>query len=80
MNKKKENSMVIINGANQVKVTHLTGAQLAERFHVHPGTPANWRTDGWGPKWIKPGKIVLYPIEEVEEFEKRIIQRTTFTH
>ena len=46
--------------------------QLAERWGMHPQTLARWRRKEEGPRFIKaqhPVRI-LYPILEVENFEK----------
>lgn len=48
-------------------------SQLAERWGMHPQTLARWRRKEEGPKFIKaqhPVRI-LYPILEVEDFEKQ---------
>lgn len=50
---------------------HLTAKQLGERWHMAGGTLQNWRTKGFGPKFIKWGKTVLYPITEIEAWEKK---------
>ena len=49
--------------------THLTPPQLAERLHRKPQTLANWRVQGDGPRFI-PGRPVLYPLAEVEAWER----------
>jgi len=54
-----------------VKGLHLTPEELAERWHLTEGTLSNWRTTGEGPQYMKFGKRVLYPITEVEAFERR---------
>ena len=49
---------------------NLTPAELAERLKTSPGTLANWRVMGKGPKWWKPSpKKVLYPLVDVESWE-----------
>lgn len=61
------------------KPTHLTPQQLAERLFVSEGTLYNWRRDGKGPNFLKLGRDqgvrgrnqkILYPIAEVEAFER----------
>lgn len=54
-------------------VIHLTPEELAARLRIAPGTLANWRceTPPKGPKWIKVGKLVRYPIAEVEKYESK---------
>lgn len=50
-------------------MTHLTTTQLAERLHRKVQTLANWRVIGCGPRFI-PGRPVLYPLVEVEAWER----------
>jgi hypothetical protein len=52
---------------------YLTPEQLSARFggNIKVTTLANWRNLGIGPKFTKLGGKVLYPITEVEEFEKK---------
>ena len=56
--------------------THLTAVQLAERLHLRPKTLANWRVAGGGPKFI-PGRPVLYPLAEVEAWERARLMAST---
>ena len=55
------------------KSQFLDVSQLAERWGVHPQTLARWRRKEEGPRFLKaqhPVRI-LYPILEVEEFERQ---------
>ncbi|MFZ9115099.1 MAG: helix-turn-helix domain-containing protein [bacterium] len=55
------------------KSQFLDVSQLAERWGMHPQTLARWRRKEEGPRFFKaqhPVRI-LYPILEVEEFEKQ---------
>jgi hypothetical protein len=54
--------------------THLTTKELAERLHRKPQTLANWRVLGEGPGFI-PGRPVLYPLAEVEAWERANVVR-----
>ena len=45
--------------------------EVAERLRVSVGTLAAWRVAGSGPKYIKWGRIILYPLAEIEAFEKK---------
>lgn len=56
---------------------HLTTEELAERWHVHPRTLANIRTNGGGCPYIKLGKRVLYPLANVEAFERARMMAAT---
>jgi hypothetical protein len=57
---------------------HLTTEQLAKRWGwvkgqpggITPGTLKTWRRKGTGPRYIKPGKAVLYPLDAVVEYER----------
>jgi hypothetical protein len=48
----------------------LTDVQLAERWHVHRQTLIKWRRLNKGPSYSKINGRVLYPLAEVEHFEK----------
>ena len=49
---------------------HLTPQEVAERLRTTIGTLSNWRIKGYGPKYVKLGRRVLYPVREVEAFER----------
>lgn len=57
--------------------THLTAYQLADRWHMHPATLANWRVEGEGPKFIKLGRKVLYSLTEIEAWEEKNLKKST---
>lgn len=52
------------------KLKHLTPEELAERWSVKEGTLANWRVRSYGPKFLKLGGLIRYPLNEVERWEK----------
>lgn len=49
---------------------NLTPVEVAQRWHTAISTLAHWRVQGCGPKYIKFGRKVLYPLAEIEAFEK----------
>lgn len=56
---------------NHSEILHLTTKELAERWRMKPDTLEHWRIRGDGPKFIRfGGRKVLYPITEVEAFER----------
>jgi hypothetical protein len=55
---------------------YLTAAQLAERWGLHPATLKRWRKDRKGPAYFRTPGFVLYPLAEVEQYEKA----NTITH
>lgn len=44
---------------------HLTPRELAARWKMAEQTLANWRHTGKGPRLVKIGRKVLYPMAEV---------------
>ncbi|RYH08462.1 DNA-binding protein [Tropicimonas sp. IMCC6043] len=55
----------------------LTQTQLASRWHKSPRTLEQWRWLGKGPRYIKIGARVIYPLEFVEAYEKDHIHVST---
>jgi hypothetical protein len=47
----------------------LTQRSLADRWNVSEKTLERWRWAGKGPRYLKLGARVVYPLEEVERFE-----------
>jgi hypothetical protein len=54
----------------------LTDLELADRWHMHRQTLISWRSAGTGPAFVRIGRRVLYPLAEVEQYEKA----NTITH
>jgi hypothetical protein len=54
-------------------VEFLTPYQLHKRWGgaISPKTLANWRVKGMGPRWVKIGGRIVYPMSCVLEFESR---------
>ena len=52
---------------------YLTPAELVERYkgRISLGTLANWRCLGNGPEYTKVGGRILYPLEKVEDWERK---------
>src|SRR5277367_1868498 len=51
---------------------YLTLAEVAERYRKTEATIRYWRHIGYGPKGAKVGTGVLYPIAEVEAFDREL--------
>lgn len=49
--------------------TMLTAVELAERWALHPGTLAHWRSYKRGPTYKKIGTRILYALKDVEAYE-----------
>ena len=54
----------------------LTDAQLAVRWQLHRQTLIRWRRQLTGPAYVRIEGRVLYPLAEVEQYEKA----NTITH
>ncbi|MEO1305191.1 MAG: helix-turn-helix domain-containing protein [Pseudomonadota bacterium] len=50
------------------KSKYLLAKEAARELRVSPGTLANWRCKGTGPKWRKHGGTVVYTEEEIERY------------
>jgi excisionase family DNA binding protein len=48
---------------------YLTTQELAERLRTSPETIRYWRHIGRGPKSWRPGRLVLYGVDDVEAWE-----------
>ena len=51
----------------------LTLNEVVERYRgqIGEGTLRNWRSMRIGPSFIKIGKAVLYPLEELDRWDRR---------
>ncbi|HEV2506821.1 MAG TPA: helix-turn-helix domain-containing protein [Mesorhizobium sp.] len=51
----------------------LTPEEVSKRYRggVSVGTLRNWRAMKIGPSFVKVGKAVLYPVEELEAWDER---------
>lgn len=67
---KKDNGITLDNTGESM--TYLTPEQLSERWGntVVPRTLANWRCLAKGPRYMKAGGKVVYPLDEIEAWEK----------
>jgi hypothetical protein len=53
-------------------MSHLSPEKLVERFGgtITKKTLRNWRTNGTGPRYIRLGKRIVYPLRDVEIWEE----------
>lgn len=51
---------------------YLTLAEVFERYRgqISEGTLRNWRSMRIGPSFIKIGKAILYPVEELDRWDR----------
>ncbi len=47
--------------------------EVIERYHdqISEGTLRNWRSMRIGPSFIKIGKAILYPLDELDRWDRR---------
>jgi hypothetical protein len=52
---------------------YLSAEEVSEHYRgaVSVGTLRNWRAMRVGPAFVKIGKAVLYPVDELEAWDKR---------
>jgi len=55
------------------KESYIDTHQLAKRWSKSPRTLENWRGKDLGPKHFKVGGKVLYDLEDILDFEKKIL-------
>lgn len=51
---------------------------LAKRWLISPRTLEQWRWQGRGPRFLKIGGRVIYPLSEVEAYEAASLHANTF--
>ena len=56
--------------APEVPAAKATPLEVATYLRKSEGTLANWRSQGKGPRWTKPGGSILYAWADVYEWEK----------
>ena len=56
--------------SEHVRLKFLTLLEVAEHYRTTEGTVRYWRQTGYGPKGVKLGTRVLYPMAEVERFDR----------
>jgi hypothetical protein len=51
----------------------LTAEEVAERYRggISVGTLRNWRAMRLGPSFVKVGKAVLYPVDELDAWDEK---------
>jgi hypothetical protein len=56
---------------------HLNQIELSRRWRMSPRTLERWRWLKTGPAWLRAGGRVLYRMEDIEEYERSNLHRTT---
>jgi hypothetical protein len=58
-------------------MSNLNQMQLADRWALSPRTLEQWRWRGVGPRYLKIGGRVIYPLAEVERYEASRLHQNT---
>jgi len=58
-------------------ILYLTPKELAERWRISRDALTLWRMRGSGPRFMKIGNKVLYPLPEIQHFEEKHMQAST---
>jgi hypothetical protein len=61
----------------RASVQHLDQQGLADRWVLSPRTLEQWRWQGRGPRFLKLGGRVIYPMSEIEAFEAANLHANT---
>jgi hypothetical protein len=63
----------VIGSVAMEDLKYLTAEEVSERYRgaVSVGTLRNWRAQRVGPAFVKIGKAVLYPLGELDAWDKR---------
>jgi len=48
----------------------LTPVELADRWRISTNILDRWRWEGHGPAFVKPGRNILYFLEDIKRFEE----------
>jgi hypothetical protein len=56
---------------------HVDQKDLAKRWLISPRTLEQWRWQGKGPRYVKVGARVIYPLPEVEAYEAARLHANT---
>ena len=61
---------------------YLTAEEVSERYRgeVSVGTLRNWRAQRLGPPFIKIGKSVLYPVQGLDEWDRKNLVTCRASH
>ena len=56
---------------------YLKPKALSDRWGISTGTLGQWRWNGKGPHYLKMGRHIAYPLQDIEEFERIKRRRST---
>ena len=61
-------------------LAYLTLPEVAEHYRTTEKTVRYWRQTGYGPKGTRLGTRVLYPVAEIERFDRELHQAALGTN
>lgn len=60
--------------AKQARGAYLTFLEVVERYRTTEEVVRYWRKTGYGPKGVKAGRRLLYPLAEIERFDRELLK------
>jgi len=51
--------------------------ELATRWNINTKTLQRWRSEGRGPRFMKMSKRIVYPIDEILDYEPQALRAST---
>ena len=55
---------------------YLTTDEVAARYRTVASVVRYWRHSGFGPGWVKVGKRVLYPKDQIRAFDRQLREQS----
>lgn len=55
-------------------IKYLTTKELSQRWKLNPNTIEHWRTNGFGPHFIKIGRKILYSLDSISFYHLAVIK------
>ncbi len=65
-----------VGGDRDQMAQYLTTDEMADRYRTAPSTVRYWRMTGYGPKGVRVGRRVLYPMAEIERFDLELTTKS----
>jgi len=66
-------------GGSNTNKAYLTLPEVAEHYRTTEATVRYWRLGGSGPRGVKVGTRVLYPISEIERYDQELARQLSST-
>jgi hypothetical protein len=54
---------------------YLTSEEVAKHYRTVTSTVRYWRMINYGPRGVRAGRRVLYPVTEIERFDRELAEQ-----